>query len=145
MMEVFSKKLKIKHEFGPRSKGLGITPLYKTFLELGDGMPINHREFVEWYGHSLEGLSPKRIRIPRNVTMEEIHKCFGPIHNRNGYSFVFNENLEIITKVESLWMIIHQKMCVLASRIILLGMAKGVVMDLKGDKMNWAMYVEWTN
>ncbi len=24
-------------------------------------------------------------------------------------------------------------------------MARGVVMDLKGDKMNWAMYAKWTN
>jgi hypothetical protein len=56
-----------------------------------------------------------------------------------------NANPKIIAKVESLCMIIHQKMCVPASRIISLGMARGVVMDLKGGKMNWAMYVEWTN
>ncbi len=77
--------------------------------------------------------------------MEEIQKYFGPVHNRNGYNYVFSENPEIIAKVEILWMIIHQKMCVPASRIILLGMAKKPIMDLKGDKMNWAMYVEWTN
>ncbi len=134
-MEVFSKKLKIEHEFGPISKGLGlVTPLYKTFLELGDGGSISRREFVEWYGRSSKGLSPKRIRILRNVIIEEIHKYFGHVHNQNGYSYVFNENLEIIAKVESLW--IHQKTCVRLSRIIFLGMARGVVMDLKGDKMN---------
>ncbi len=120
-------------------------PLYKTIPELDDGGPISHREFVEQYGCSSKGLSPKRIKIPRDVTMEEIHKYFGPVHNKNGYSYVFNENPEIIAKVESLWMIIHQKTYVPASRIIFLGMARRVVMDLKGDKMNWVMYIEWTN
>jgi hypothetical protein len=56
-----------------------------------------------------------------------------------------NENPKIIAKVESLCMIIHQKMCVPASRIISSGMARGVVMDLKGNKRNWVMYAEWTN
>jgi len=65
--------------------------------------------------------------------MEEIQKYFGPIHNQNG----FKENPKIIATVESFWMIIHQKMCVPTSRIIFLGMAKGIVMDLKGDKMKW--------
>jgi hypothetical protein len=57
--------------------------------------------------------------------MEDIQKYFGPIHNQNGHNYVFSENPKIIAKVESLWMIIHQKMCVPASRIISLGMAKG--------------------
>jgi hypothetical protein len=76
----------------------------------------------------------------------EVHKFFGPMHNKNKYSHVFNEDPMVIVKVESLWMVIHQKPFVLASRIILLGMARGVVMELnKGRKMNWAMYIEWTN
>lgn len=63
------------------------------------------------------------------------------MHNKNGYSYVFSEDLEMIAK----WMVIHQKPFFLASRIISLGMAKRVVLDLKGKKMNWVMYVEWTN
>jgi hypothetical protein len=49
----FSKKLRIKHEFSPRSKGPGlVTPLYETIPKLGDGGLISRREFVEQYGHS---------------------------------------------------------------------------------------------
>jgi hypothetical protein len=44
-----------------------------------------------------------------------------------------------------LWIIIHQKPFFHASRIISLGMARRVMMDIKGKKMNWAIYVEWTN
>jgi hypothetical protein len=42
-------------------------------------------------------------------------------------------------------MVIHQKPCVLASKIISLGMVSKFIMQMKGKKMNWAMYVEWTN
>jgi hypothetical protein len=52
----------------------------------------------------------------------------------------------VIAKVESLRMVIHQNPFVLTSKIISLGMARGVVMELnKGRKMNWVMYIEWTN
>jgi hypothetical protein len=44
-----------------------------------------------------------------------------------------------------LWIVIHKKLKVLVLRIISLGMAKRVVMDLKGQQMNWAMYAKWTN
>ncbi len=72
--------------------------------------------------------------------MEEIQKYFGLVHNNNGYNHIFNENLEIITKVEDLWII-----RILVLKIISLDMARKVVMDLKGQQMNWAMYAKWTN
>jgi hypothetical protein len=37
-----------------------------------------------------------------------------------------------MTRFEGLWMINIQKICVFASRIIYLGMVKGIVMELKG-------------
>jgi hypothetical protein len=42
-------------------------------------------------------------------------------------------------------MIVHQKPYVLASRIIILGMAKGFMCEQKGKQLNYATYVEWTN
>jgi hypothetical protein len=43
-------------------------------------------------------------------------------------------------------MVSHQKPSVLASRIISLGMARGIMIELaRGKKMNWAMYAKWTN
>jgi len=41
-------------------------------------------------------------------------------------------------------MVIHQKPCLLSSRLISLGMARILVCEKMGT-MNWAMYDEWTN
>jgi hypothetical protein len=68
--------------------------------------------------------------------MEEIHKYFKPIQNKNCYSYVFNRDLGLMVKVEGLWMVIHYKFCILAFRITSLGMAKRLVMEMKGRKMN---------
>ncbi len=92
--------MKIEHESSPRSNGHGlVTPLYKTVPKLDDGRPISHREFTKWYGLSLERLCLKRIRILRNITMEEIQKYFGPIQNQNGYNYVFKEILRLLQKL----------------------------------------------
>jgi len=59
---------------------------------------------------------------------------------------VFNKDLELMVKVEGLWMVIHQKFCILAFRTTFLGIAKRFVMEMKGRKMNSYMYYgEWTN
>jgi hypothetical protein len=61
------------------------------------------------------------------------------MHNKNGYNYVFSEDPKMIAKVEGLWMVIHQKPHVPSSRIISLGMARGIVMELKGKMMNEVM------
>ncbi len=42
-------------------------------------------------------------------------------------------------------MVVHQKPCMLASRLISLGMAKGLACERMGKTMNWAMYTKWMN
>jgi hypothetical protein len=42
-------------------------------------------------------------------------------------------------------MIVHQKPYVLASRIITLGMVKGIMCEQKGKQLNWVAYAKWTN
>jgi hypothetical protein len=71
--------------------------------------------------------------------MEEIHKYFGPIQNNNSYNNVFSEDPKLIAKVEGLWMVIHKKPYFLLPKYIL-GMTKGLIMEMKGRKINWAMY-----
>ncbi len=122
-----------------------IAPLYVRIPILDVGGPMNRKVFVEHYDICLEGLNPKCIRIPRKIIVEEVHMYFGPMHNKNGYNYVFSEDLKVIAKVEGLWMVIHQKPHVPSSRIISLGMARNIVMELKRKKMNQAMYAKWTN
>jgi hypothetical protein len=47
--------------------------------------------------------------------------------------------------MESLWKIIHQKPYVLASRLISMGMARGLSCENMEKPMNWVVYAEWTN
>jgi Fe2+ transport system protein FeoA len=42
-------------------------------------------------------------------------------------------------------MIIHQKPYVLASRLISMGMVRGLACEKMEKPMNWVVFVEWTN
>jgi hypothetical protein len=105
-------------------------------LEVNDGKTLTRKEFVKVYGLSAMGISPKWIKVPRDITTEEVSKVFGPIQNENGHSYVFSEDLVLITKVERLYMLVNQKHVIPTTRLIYLGFAKGVVMEMTGDKMN---------
>jgi hypothetical protein len=95
---------------------------------------------------SFEGPSLKHVKVLRDITLEEVNKFFGPIVNRNGCSYVHNEDPNFIKKVKTLWMVVHQKPYLLASRLISLGMAQGLASKkIHGKPMNWALYAEWTN
>jgi hypothetical protein len=116
-----------------------VFPLYVRIPVLNGGGPMSCKMFVKHYDLCSKGLNPKCIKIPRKIIVEETHKYFGPMHNKNGYNYVFSEDPKMIAKVEGLWMVIHQKPHVPSSRIISLGMARGIVMELKGKKMNEVM------
>jgi hypothetical protein len=68
--------------------------------------------------------------------LEDISKLFGPIVNKNGYNYEFAKDPVFIKKIEKLWMVVHQKPCMPASRLILLGMAKGLACERMGKAMN---------
>jgi hypothetical protein len=93
-----------------------------------------------------EGLSPKRVRVPRDITLKDVSRIFGPIVNRNGYNYVHNEDLDFIHKVKTSWMIVHQKPYLLTSRLIPLSILRGLTFEKVHRKnMNWAFYAKWTN
>ncbi len=90
----------------------------------------NSAGFIKKYKLSSKGKSAKRIKISRDVIVEEVAKYFRPIQNNNGYNYIFNEDPLFRTKVERLWMFIHQKRCVLSTRIMSLGFARGVILEI---------------
>jgi hypothetical protein len=103
------KRVKHEHETTPRvgSRSSGfIAPLYAKVPKLRNVGHINRKEFAKCYDIWSKGLSPKRIKILGDVIVEA-HKCFGPMHNENGYSYVCSENSMVIAKVESLWTVFH--------------------------------------
>jgi hypothetical protein len=60
-------------------------------------------------------------------------KYFGRVVNKNGHHYSKCSNATFIVKVKKLWMIIHKKHFVLASRLITLNMARGMVCELKRE------------
>jgi hypothetical protein len=48
--------------------------LYATIPELGNGGPMSRKEFAEKYDFSCERLSPKRVKVLKDITLEEINK-----------------------------------------------------------------------
>jgi hypothetical protein len=106
----YLKKVKQEHEktprVGNRSSGF-VVPLYTKVPQLGDSGLISSKEFAKHYELCSKGLNPKKNTNPEDVIVEEVHKCFRHVHNKNGYSYVFSEDFVVITKVESLWMVIY--------------------------------------
>lgn len=104
---------------------------------LSDGsVLITRSESARKYGLCSVGLSLKQVRLLRDMTEHEVHEVCGPIVNKNGYGYMFCEDPELIAKVENLWMIVHQKPHLPTSRLISLGMARGLVYDRKDKEMN---------
>ncbi len=68
----------------------------------------------------------KYVKVPRDITLEEVNNIFGPVMNRNGCSYVHNDDPNFIKKVKTLWMVVHQKPYLLTSMLISLGMAPKV-------------------
>ncbi len=49
-------------------------------------------QFVDHYGLCFEGLNPKRVKVPRDITLKDVSRIFGPIVYRNGYNYVHKED-----------------------------------------------------
>jgi hypothetical protein len=142
------KKVKVEHK-SSNLKGSFWKPtgfaclLYVEVPKIGDSSPIFHKEFAETCGLSIEGMNLKRTMILRDLTTKEVSKKFGPIQNKNGHNYVHNEDLVLITKVERLWMLVHQRACVPTTKMMSLDFVRGMTMELKGRRMNWALYTKW--
>jgi hypothetical protein len=92
--------------------------------------------FVEKFELYATSMNPKHIWIPQDISIEEVAKCLGLIVSKNCHSYVFNQDPVLIEKIENLWMVIHQKRCVLAIRVVSLGFARGIAMEMARKLMN---------
>jgi hypothetical protein len=76
---VHSCKVKQEGEHGHHT-GFAM-PLYNKVSKLGDGRPLFTKDFVKKYDLCCEGLSPKLIKISRDLTIEGVTKVFGLVVN----------------------------------------------------------------
>ncbi len=103
---------RIKQEGETHLKGLKLgfaAPLYAAIPALGDGGPISRKEFVDKYELCCEVLSPKHVKVPQDISLEDITNIFGRVANKNCYNYEFTKDLVFIQKVEKLWMVVHKK------------------------------------
>jgi len=129
--------MKLKPSLKASSKPLGfVAPLYVEPFKIGDGGPIAQKEFAKRFVLCAISMNPKHIKIPPDILVEEVVKYFGPIVSKNNHSYIYSQDLVLIEKVEKLWMVIHQKRCVFATRVVSLGFAKGVATHMARKQMN---------
>lgn len=124
-------------------------PIYGEAPELFEehaSRSYTKEEFAEKYILDCGGMNPKHIRVPRDCTNDEVVALFGPTVGKNGHHYTECKDEKLIARIENLWMILHQRRLVPASRVISQAMARGFVCEVKRNKrMNWAAYGEWTN
>jgi hypothetical protein len=75
---------------------------------------------------------------------QEVEPLFGPCNNKNGYRYYFSEDVEVIKRVEEIWMIVHQRPQVPINHLINKVEARGIVYERKGKKVNCTIFIEWT-
>jgi ferredoxin-thioredoxin reductase catalytic subunit len=76
------------------------------------------------------------MRIGKDLEDEEVEELFEKAINKNGYRFCHIDNEELITRVETLWMISHQITQVPCNCMINKAEAKGIIYEWKGKPVN---------
>jgi predicted GNAT family N-acyltransferase len=83
------------------------------------------------------------MKISKDLEDEEMEELFEKAISRNCCRYYHIDNKELITKVETLWMISHQRTQVPCNRMINKVEAKGIIYEWKGKPMNWCVFVRW--
>jgi hypothetical protein len=52
---------------------------------------------------------PKTLKVPKDLKDSEVEAFFGELVNKNGYKCMQCGNLELITCMKNLWMVLRQK------------------------------------
>jgi len=97
--------------------------------------------FVEKYNLCNKG--PNFKWNSKDLEDEEVEELFKKAISRNCYRYYHIDNKELITKVETLWMMLHQKNQVPCNRMINKAEAKGIIYEWKGKLVNWCVFVRW--
>ena len=127
-------------------KSSWVDPLYACQPEIfWDRKSLVTRDwFVEKYGLCNRGITPKQIKIGQHLEEADVETLFGPRHNGNGYRYAACDE-EFVRKVETMWMICHQKTVVPNTRMVNVSEAKGFAYEIvKKKECNWALFAEWT-
>ena len=127
-------------------KSSWVDPMYASQPEiLWDRKTTVSREwFAEKYKLHNHGITPKQIKIGQHLEEADVESLFGPRQNGNGYKYSQCDE-EFVRRVETMWMICHQKTVVPNTRMVNVSEAKGWAYEIvKKRDTNWALFAEWT-
>lgn len=127
-------------------KSSWVDPMYASQPEiLWDRKTVVTREwFAEKYKLHNHGITPKQIKIGQHLEEADVESLFGPRMNGNGYKYSHCKE-DFVMRVESMWMICHQKTVVPNTRMVNVSEAKGWAYEIvKKRETNWALFAEWT-
>ena len=127
-------------------KSSWVEPMYASQPDiLWDRKTVVGREwFVEKYKLHNHGITPKQIKIGQHLEEADVESLFGPRQNGNGYKYSQCAE-DFVMRVESMWMICHQKTVVPNTRMVNVSEAKGWAYEIvKKRETNWALFAEWT-
>jgi hypothetical protein len=83
------------------------------------------------------------MKIGKDLEDEEVEELFEKAISRNCYRYYHIDNKEFIIKVETLWMISHQRTQVPCNLMINKVEAKDIIYGWKGKPVNWCVFVGW--
>jgi hypothetical protein len=121
-------------------------PLYGTKLDIifDKKIKLSRRSFWEKYGICNKGIAPKRLKIRKEIEEKEVVALFGPC-NCNKYKYYHTKDEALISRVETLWMIMHQRMHLPNTQMINNTKACEIAYEIKTwKKVNWCMLAKWT-
>lgn len=133
------EKTRAKVKINGASPTCYVDPLHgtKPNIIFDKTIELSWRNFWEKYDIYNKGITSKRLKIGKYIEEEEVVILFGPC-NRNGYRYCHYEDEALISKVETLWMIMHQRTQVPNIQMINKAEAYGITYEIKiGKKVNW--------
>jgi hypothetical protein len=131
-------KLAVKAKTEGAATTCYVDPLFGTKLNIifYKKIELSRRSLWEKYGICSEGITPKRLKTGKEIIEEEVGVLFGP-YNRNDYKYCLIEDKALIFRVETLWMIMHQRTQAPNARMINKAEACGIAYKIKtGKKVN---------
>jgi len=82
-------KIKVERDYNsPVNKPRFASPFYVQIHKIGNERCMIQIHFVEQYDISVQGLSPKHVKVPKDIVEKDIFKLFEPLANKNGYNYV---------------------------------------------------------
>jgi hypothetical protein len=86
-----------------------VDPLYGTKLDIifDRKTKLSRTSLSKEYGINNQRIAPKKLKIKKEIKEEKVETLFGPC-KCNGYRYCHNKDKALISRVETLWMIMHK-------------------------------------